>query len=394
MAYPIIRVVFDRHKRATKSSTGLVQIEVYHNHTRRFCTTGVKVYSDQWSDKTFVKNRKDAIQMNEAINNTLLKVRECVNEVCKSSGDFFFDKFKVLYESSQNGANSFIDFVADRISKRGNRESTQKQHWVFYQSLVDFAIIQTFQDLTAININRYEDWLRQKGIVQTTIYAYMKRFKVYVAEAVKFGIIEKNPFEGVHYDRGKPKGRKYLTASELKSLKEAELNPTLSKVRDVFLFMCYTSLAYSDMEKFDYEKDVFEHNGKYVFRDTRQKTDEEYFIVLIPQAMELLKKYDYKLPVFANQRMNDYLKVIAQFAGVSKPITTHYARHTAACLALNNGVRIEAVSKMLGHANIKTTQVYAKLLTDEIEQAYDQVANVWDNIDNPKPERKRKSKKT
>lgn len=382
MAYPIIKVVFDRHKKATKSNTGLVQIEVYHNHSRRFFSTGVKVYSDQWSEKTYVKNRKDAIDLNEQINNTLGKIRGCVNEVYKSSGDFFFDKFKVLYESSKKDVGSFIDFVADRIEKRGNRESTQKQHWVFHKSLEDFAVIQTFKDVNLVNINKYEDWLTQKGIIQTTKYSYMKRFKVYVAEAVKFGMIEKNPFEGMHYDRGKSKGRKYLTESELKSLKDVELDSTLDKVRDVFLFMCYTALSYSDVQKFDYSRDVFEQKGKKVFRDTRQKTDEEYFIVLIPQAIEILEKYEYKLPVFANQRMNDYLKVIAKFAKIKKEITTHYARHTSACLALNNGVRIEAVSKMLGHANIKTTQVYAKLLTDEVEQAYDKVASVWDSMDN------------
>lgn len=380
MAYPIVKVVFDRHKRATKSKEGLVQVEIYHRHSRRFISTGVKVYSDQWSDKTLVKNRKDALQLNEQINITLNKVRECINELYKTSGDFFFDKFKALFEASDNKIGSFIDFVADRIEKRGNRESTQKQHWVFHGSLVDFALIQTFNDVTIVNINKYEDWLRQKGITQTTIYAYMKRFKVYVAEALKFGLIEKNPFVGVHYDRGKAKGRKYLTELELRALKEVELNPTLDKVRDVFLFMCYTSLAYADALKFDFKRDVFEKDGKLVFQDTRQKTDEEYFIVLNRQAIAILEKYDYSLPVFANQRMNDYLKVIAQFANIKKPITTHYARHTAACLALNNGIRMETVSKMLGHANIKTTQIYAKLLNDEVEQAYEKVQSVWDKI--------------
>lgn len=381
MGNPIISLVFDHKKVASKNKEGLVQVRIYHNRERKYFSTGVRVYSDQWSDKYHVRNRADAVQLNEQIDNAVAKIRDCVNEVIKTSGDFYFDKFKVLLESSNNKVGSFIDFVASRIDKRGNRESTQKQHWVFQQSLEDFAIIQSFQDVNPININRYEDWLRQKGITQTTIYAYMKRFKVYVAEAVRFGLIDKNPFEGMHYDRGKPKGRKFLTEQEIKALKDLELNPTLTKVRDVFLFMCYTSLAYSDMSKFDYERDTFEQNGKIVFRDTRLKTDEEYFIVLIPPALAILEKYDYKLPIFANQRMNDYLKIIAQYANINKPITTHYARHTAACLALNNGVRMEAVSKMLGHANIKTTQTYAKLLMDEVEQAYDKVAEVWGKIE-------------
>ena len=204
--------------------------------------------------------------------------------------------------------------------------------------------------------------------------------KIYVTIAKQYGYIKENPFEGRKYSKGKSKGRKYLTEEELHALKECELNDTLSKVRDSFLFMCYTSLAYSDAVKFDFKRDVIEKNGKFMFQDTRQKTDEEYFIVLIPPAIELLKKYDYKIPFFKNQRMNDYLKVIAQFANIKKPISTHYARHTAACLALNNGVRIETVSRMLGHSNIKTTQIYAKMLTEEVEKAYEQVQSVWEKI--------------
>jgi site-specific recombinase XerD len=381
MKNPIIRLVFDHKKVATKTKEGLVQVQVYFNRERKYFSTGVRCYADQWSDKYHVRNRMDALQLNEQIELVMKRAIDTSNEVIRTSGGFSWDKFTELMKLDVAKADSFIDFIADRIGKRGNRESTQRQHWVFWQSLNDFKLIQTFNDLNLININKYEDWLRQKEIVQTTIYAYMKRFKIYVTEAVKFGLLEKNPFDGVHYDRGKPKGRKYLTESELKSLKNVELDSTLDKVRDVFLFMCYTALSYSDVQKFDYERDVFEQKGKKVFRDTRQKTDEEYFIVLIPQAIEILEKYECKLPVFANQRMNDYLKVIAKFAKIKKEITTHYARHTSACLALNNGVRIEAVSKMLGHSNIKTTQVYAKLLTDEVEQAYDKVASVWDNMD-------------
>lgn len=377
MGNPIISLVFDHKGVATKTKEGLVQIKVYYKRDRKYFSTGVRVYSDQWSEKYYVRNRADAVALNEQIELSLNKARDCANEVVRTSGSFVWDKFVALMKLNSQKASSFIEFVADRIEKRGNRESTQRQHWVFHGSLNEFALIQTFNDLNTVNINKYEDWLRQKGITQTTIYAYMKRFKVYVAEAVRFGLLDRNPFDGVHYDRGKPKGRKYLTKEELDAIRGLDLNDTLSKVRDTFLFMCYTSLAYSDAAKFDFKKDVFERDGKFVFEDKRQKTDEEYFIVLIPQAMEILAKYDYKLPFFANQRMNDYLKVIAQFAGIKKPISTHYARHTGAMLALNNGVRIEAVQRMLGHANVKTTQVYAKMRTEEVEKAYDTMKDVW-----------------
>jgi site-specific recombinase XerD len=384
MAYPIIKVVFDRKKQATTRKEGLVQVEIYHEKVRRFISTGVKVYSDQWDKKVYVRNRKDALLLNEQIMETLNKIRDTANEVVKTSGDFYMDKFEAIFKTDKAKTDSFLDFMREKIDERMRKgeitKSTAKQHMVSYYDLVEFGLIQTFQDLNPSNISRYEIWINNKGRRDTTQYNFIKRLKVYVTMAKLYGHIKDNPFEGRKYSKGKSKGRKYLTEDELRSLKEVELDDTLTKVRDSFLFMCYTSLAYSDAVKFDFKRDVVEKNGKFMFQDTRQKTDEEYFIVLIPAAMELLRKYDYKIPFFANQRMNDYLKVIAQFAKIRKPISTHYARHTAACLALNNGVRIETVSRMLGHSNIKTTQIYAKMLTDEVEKAYDKVSDIWDNI--------------
>lgn len=384
MAYPIIKVIFDRKNVATRNKEGLVQIEIYHEKVRRFVSTGVKVYSDQWDKKVYVRNRKDALLLNEQITETLNKIRETANEVVKTSGDFYMDKFEALYKVDKAKTDSFLDFMRERIDERMRKgeitKSTAMQHMVSYYDLVDFAVIQTFRDLTPENIAKYEIYINNKGRRSTTQYNFIKRLKIYVSLAKQYGHISDNPFEGRKYSKGKSKGRKYLTEAELKQLKEVELNPTLDRVRDSFLFMCYTSLAYSDAVKFDFKRDVIEKDGKFMFQDTRQKTDEEYFIVLIPPAIELLKKYDYKIPFFANQRMNDYLKVIAQFANIKKPISTHYARHTAACLALNNGVRIETVSRMLGHSNIKTTQIYAKMLTDEIEKAYDKVSSIWEKI--------------
>ena len=384
MAYPIIKVVFDRKKVATRQKEGLVQIEIYHEKVRRFVSTGVKVYSDQWDKKVYVRNRKDALILNDQIADTLNKVRESVNEVVKTSGKFIFEKFDALFKMESVKTDSFLDFMRTQIEQRCGKgeitQSTAKQHMVTYNDLLEFGLIQTFNDLTPENITKYEIYINANNRCEATQYNFIKRLKVYVALAKVYGYIKDNPFEGKKYSRGKSKGRKYLTSEELSRLKNCDLNPTLDKVRDAFLFMCYTSLAYTDAAKFDYHRDVFQQDGKYMIRDNRQKTDEEYFIVLIPPALEILKKYDYKIPFFANQRMNDYLKVIAQFANINKPITTHYGRHTAAILALNNGIRIETVSRMLAHANIKTTQIYAKMLTEEVEKAYDKVSDIWEKI--------------
>ena len=381
MGYPIISVVFDEKKLATKTKEGLVQIRIYHEHKRKFISTNVKVCSDQWSSKTFVKGRSDAMALNNQINDILGRVRDCANECIKQSGEFYFEKFNELYNISSHSSDSFIEFIQERMYKRNIAKSTLAQHEVSLVKLKKFALIQTFKDLTTTNFAKFEDWMVQTGIKRSTTAVQMAVIKMYITEAYKLGYIDKDPTAYYKLERGKSAKREYLTKDELRKLSSLKLEGSYEVARDFFLFMCYTSLSYSDALKFDYERDVFEKGGKYMFRDTRKKTSEEYFIVLIPQAIELLKKHNYKFPKFYNGRINYLLRVIAEKIGLNKKLTCHIARHTAACLALNNGVRIEVVSRMLGHTKISTTQIYAKLITEEVEKAYDKIADVWGEIE-------------
>ena len=117
--------------------------------------------------------------------------------------------------------------------------------------------------------------------------------------------------------------------------------------------------------------ELIEKEGKYVIFDRRQKTNEDYYIVLLSPAMDILRRYNFRLPLLSNQRYNNYIKVAASYAHIGKELSSHAARHTFAVFALNNGVPIEVVSKMLGHTNIKTTQLYAKILNTEVEKGFD-----------------------
>lgn len=380
MGFPLISVVFDEKKLATKTKEGLVQIRIYYKHQRKFISTNVKVYSDQWSDKTFVKGRSDALSLNDQINGMLTRVRDVSNEVVRQSGDFFFDKFNEMLAVENNKGASFLEFMRNAMYERNIKRSTLGQHEVAYNKLKKFALIQTFQDVTLANIVKFEDWLKASGNRQTSVNSRLRIVRSYVSEAYRKGLIERDPTINVHFERGKSRTRRYLEPHELQLLARAELYGIHDRARDIFLFMCYTSLSYSDAQKFDFHRDCFLRDGKYMFRDTRTKTDEEYFIVLIPQAMAILEKYNYSLPKYSNGRINDLLNGVANIVGIKKEITCHVARHTSACLALNNGVRIEVVSKMLGHTNIQTTQIYAKMLTKEVEQAYDKIADVWGEI--------------
>lgn len=372
MKYPTMRFVFDRKHVATRNKKGLVQIEVTSEGKRKWIGTSVKLYADQWNEKKKVVNSVHSIQLNAMLDGMMSKLNDFILDLFRNDQQFDFEKLNAFLEKS-NHSDSFIDFVRTRIEDRTDiEESTRKQHRTLLQSLEKFGKLNYMDDLTKANITLYDEFLHQQEISQPTIYNYHKRLKRYLHEAMKFGLLNEDPYVGLHFERGRFEKRKYLTEEELKMIRTCKINmPSIDRIRDLFLFQCYTGLAYADFEKFNFEKDVEERNGKYIASDRRKKTNEDYKIVLLTPAIEILKKYDYKLPIISNQKYNVSLKVVAQYAGIDKNITTHMGRHTFAVFALNNGVPIEIVAKMLGHTNIRTTQVYAKVLNSEVEKGFD-----------------------
>jgi len=228
-------------------------------------------------------------------------------------------------------------------------------------------------------ITNYEFWLKSiRKCNHNSTIKYLTNFKKIVNICLKNGWIDKNPFVGFKMTK-KEVDRPYLTETELHTLSTKQFSiPRIAQVRDVFLFCCYTGLAYVDVCKLkrsdigigvDGEKWIFTH---------RQKTEAASRIPLLPVALELIERYkdspeciikDQVLPVDSNQKMNLYLKEIADACGISKNFTTHTARHTfATTITLTNGVPIETVSKMLGHRNLKTTQHYAKILDKKVSE--------------------------
>ena len=372
MKYPTLRFVFDRKHIASEKKKGLVQIEVTSEGKRKWIGTQVKVYPNQWDDRKKVIRSMESIQLNAILDSMMNNINEFITSLIKNNQPFDFEKLNYFLEKS-NKSVSYIDFVRMRIEERTDiEESTRKQHRTLLKSLEDFGRINYIDDLTKQNIILYDDFLHKQGISQPTVYNYHKRNKRYIHEAMKFELISDDPYDGLTFERGKFDKRKYLTEQELHKMETCEINSqSIDRIRDLFLFQCYTGFAYSDFAKFDFERDVENRNGKYIIADRRKKTNEDYYIVLLSPAMKILKKYNFKLPIISNQQYNIMLKVAAQYAKINKSITTHVARHTFAVFALNNGVSMEVVAKMLGHSNIKTTQIYAKVLNREVEKGFD-----------------------
>ena len=374
MIYPVIKIIFDRKNEATKNKPALIQIEVLYKRKRVYFSTGVKVYAGQWKDKAMVVGRADALELNERIRVLSRDISNHVNEMIDGGDMFSLEELKRRMnprkEKEEEDKRSFIKFMESRIPERGVKRVTSNQHKTDLKKLVDFGKIQTFDDLTKNNVKLFNEYLKKQGYKQSTIKRVHKNIRIYVGEAIDFGYLTTDPYFKYSIPRGNELTRKYLTESEVQAIKNVQLNnESLERTRDCFVFCCYTGLAYSDLAKFKWDN-AWEEFGEYVIHDSRQKTDTNYNITILSPAMDILKKYHYKLPIISNYEFNRILKIVALHAGINKRITSHMARHTFATWALSKGVRLPVVSKMLGHKKISTTEIYAKVLQKDVSEGF------------------------
>lgn len=373
MKYPTARFVFDRKHTASKTTKGTVQIEVLFERKRKWIGTGVRLYSDQWSDKVKVKNTVQSIELNERLDAQMSNINEYINGLIKNKEDFSFEKLERFLKYSQK-KESFIDFVKRRVGERTDlRKGTLNTHASLINSLEEFERIIHFTDITTANIMHYDDFLHRKYTKQTTIHGYHKRLKRYINEAIKYELLKDNPYSRLKFERGKSEGIKYLTIEQINQIRALKISSeTIERVRDLFIFQCYTGLSYADLFKFDFSA-VTRKGNRFFIRDARIKTDEEYFIMLLKPAIEILKKYDFNLPKISNYQYNLRLKVVQEMAKIKLSLHSHMARHSFAVMALNMGVSIENLARMMGHTDIKTTQIYAKVLNKSVQEEFEKM---------------------
>lgn len=234
-----------------------------------------------------------------------------------------------------------------------------------------------FKQLDMKLLNDFDTYLKNvKKCCHNSALKYIKLFKKIVRLAIVTDLLEKDPFMNF---RGKVQEveRDFLTWQELEVIEKKEfVIPRLDLVRDIFVFSCYTGLAYVDVASLTPADITKDRDGEFWLHILRTKTKGRTQVLLLPKAMEIIKKYKHYpvnesesklLPSFSNQKMNAYLKEIADLCKVNKHLTFHSARHTfATTVTLSNGVPIETVSAMLGHKNIRTTQIYARILKEKI----------------------------
>jgi integrase len=296
--------------------------------------------------------------------------------------------------------NKFIgedqaDFTLCKLMDYHNTEQTQvlepgtmKNYYTTQKYIKEFlkerfkTSDKYLSELTYKFITDFEYYLRnrkpekgQKALQTNGVMKHIERFCKMVNLAVRLEWIERNPFHAYQLKFEKVE-RDYLTKEELAGIEEKQFHIVrLQVVKDLFVFSCYTGLAYIDVFNLT-PANLIEKSGKLWIMTNRQKTNEPVRVPLLPKALAIVEKYKGHpqalaegkvLPTLSNQKLNSYLKEIADICGITKPLTFHIARHTfATTVTLTNGVPIETVSKLLGHSKLSTTQIYAKVVESKI----------------------------
>ncbi len=384
MNSPVIKIVFDRKHISTKTIKGLVQIELSYKRKRKYVSTGVKVYKDQWSDRKHVVNSVECLELNERIDSAV----RMLNAWITINHPFSWEKLE-SYLSGDSDAGSFVDFVRQNIDDRNTiAESTKKTQRKLITLLAEYGKIETFADLTPSAILDFDNWMHGRRIKkygidgreylapmrQNSIYDYHKFMKVYIGMAVRRGMMKENPYRDLHFRKGEGEEGRFLTEDELRSVENADMpNGSTARARDLFLFQCYTGLSYADIKTFDFGRTEIKGMDT-VYRGKREKTGEPFFFVLTPKAKSILEKYGHVLPVISIEGYNAKLKDVAMHSGLRKPLSSHWARRTAATVLINRGVRAEVIARILGHGDMATTmkfyaRVSDKTVADEMKKA-------------------------
>jgi integrase len=379
------KIIFDRKKTAKKDGNGTIEIRLTVARKTYYISTGVRVREKEWKVGRVV-NRPDADVLNQRIAAIYEKVCEEANASIKEGRPINVASIKGQVWSKKDELSDeplFLSWVEDQIALLNISPGTRKQYKTVLTRLTEFGQITKWRDITAENISNFDAWLHQRkkksgeAIIDAAVYKYHRCLKALLNRAVTFGRIERNPYDLLRgkIKRGEKENVEYLTEKEMKAIENLDVSgdETMAISRDIFVFQMYTGLSYSDAQAFDFSQ-YKKVKGKWINTGERIKTGVPFVSSLLPPALKILEKYDYKIPQIENHIYNRALKALGVMAKISTPLHSHLARHTFATWMLRNGAKIENVSRMLGHTNIRQTQRYAKVLAESVHEDFDMVA--------------------
>lgn len=370
---PKIAFIYNRYGTATSSKPAVVEMRITYNYKQKYFSTGIMLYPNQWKNGKII-NCPDIVQISQTLDKMLTDVRQIIYDMMNESNIDIFaipDRLKALHSDKIK----FLDYCDQRaeIRKYGKKKDSQERYDRFMRLFKKWGKIKDFEDITEKNIISYDKYLLSQGMKPYSKWNNYHRFlNGFILDAIDDGLMQKNPYKWINITKDKTSSGidKCLTPAEFRKIKTAKMpTESLSRVKDVFIFQTYTCLRYSDLELFD-ARYIKEIKGMKVYIREAKKTNKPFTVPILPPAWDILMKYEGHLPIISNVKYNLYLKNVAQAAGIDKPISTHWARHTGATLLINEGVDIKIIRKICGHSSTKITeQVYANLLDETVVEA-------------------------
>ncbi|WP_417197870.1 site-specific integrase [Bizionia sp.] len=381
-----------RKKGVSDPSQAIIYLRITYNGKRAEVSTMRKIAISKWDAKAnkVIGYTPEARQTNRQLDFIKNRIYEIYQKFLNDDNYYITAKgIRDEFIGANTNKKLILEMFAEhnqRMEKLVGREfsfRTLQRYKTTKKHLRKFIISnynsgdQPIHQVDVKFINSFIYYLKaDQGLSHNSSLKYIAYFKKIIRQAYANGWIDKDPFYNFKL-RPKSIDKEYLNKEEINILIQKQFSISrLEQVRDVFIFSCYTGLAYVDVAKLSVNDIVIGIDGKRWIKVKRTKTKSLSSIPLLPIAERIITKYsslpsnkDQLLPVYSNQKTNGYLKEIADLTGINKNLTFHVARHTfATTITLANGVPIESVSKMLGHKSLKTTQHYAKILDTKLAE--------------------------
>lgn len=388
---PILTYIYNRYGKASPTRDAVIELRIAYKNKQKYLSTGIRLLPKEWQ-RGRVVNRLDAAILNKTLDKLMNDVRQVIYEMIEDGHiDIFAIPAKLA--AKHRKTMTFIEFFQEKaeLRKHGIGKIAQGRYDLVPRVLEEFGRITLFSDLTPKNIVGFDKFLTKKGVHSNSRWHnYHKYIRRFIREAIKDGHLSRDPYDGVRLERENYDHslEHFLSVEELKQLRKAPMpEERLERVRDLFIFQCYTCLSYSDLTQFE-KKRIQMEDGKKVYHGHRKKTNVRFTIPLLAPAEEVLERYN-GLPhsmtkrkknndkIIDNTNYNEYLKEIAEPAGLQKCLTTRWARHTGATMLLNAGVSPEMIAVVGGWKDTKVLmKIYAKMQEKTVIKAVNDVEDI------------------
>lgn len=356
-----------RNSRKNKRGLAPIEMSVSLNGTRAFINLPMKVKPEAFGAYLSTKKTNEVRSYLSSVESKMNTLQAMMAASSRSMTlDLIREYVKGGFHFSYTLGELWSDYF-ESLRKKGTTPRNERK----YQLVIDAFYAQILPpeaQVTEIqhhHIQDFESYLKS-NFAESTAANMLSKMRSIILYAINNGKIENDPFKGIRINK-RLKDVEFLSIEDLSNLRQKQMpNDRLERVKDLFLFQCFTALSYCDMALL--HPDDFQKNdwGQIFIRKSRAKSKIEFCTVLFEDADAIAKKYNYQLPVISNQRYNGYLKEIAAICNIDKDLHSHIGRHTAACYLLNKGLSIEVVSRILGHTNTRMTRHYAKLLDESV----------------------------